>query len=197
MKVFFARHGEYQNPENIVPFRLPGFPLSQLGEEQARITGNRLKSENIRDLFTSPVERCLETARIIGKILNLHPNVKDSIIETGTPLQGLTHDELLNHAINYPYSAPAHEQGGGESPEDIFKRMSEFIDNLKLMSQRSSHLVVSHADPIMIYLLGTLKKTIPHTRRELDHGLIRYIPMGGLVMVEFGKQGMGNYRELI
>lgn len=197
MKIFFARHGEYQNPHDVVPFRLSGFPLSEHGKNQAELIGKHLKSESIRDLFTSPIERCMETAQIVGRILNLHPNVKDSIIETGTPLQGLTHAELLSHAVNYPYDAPQHQQEGGETPEDIFKRMSEFVDSLKLMSQRSSHLVISHADPIMIYLLGTITKTIPHTRKELDHGKIRLIPMGGLVIVEFNKQGHSQYKELI
>lgn len=197
MKIFFARHGQYQNPQDIVPFRLPGFPLTDLGRQQSEQTANRLKSENIRDLFTSPVERCVETAQIIGRALNLHPNLKEAIIETGTPLQGLTHTEMRIRTIDYPFADPQHQEGGGETPEDIFKRMNEFVDSLKQMSQRSSHLIVSHADPIMIYLLGTLKKTIPHTRKELDHGKIRFIPMGGLVMVEYGKQALPTYHELI
>jgi len=87
MKVYFARHGEYQNPEGVVPYRMPGFPLTELGISQAHLQADKLLTLNIRDIFTSPITRCLETASIIGKTLKLAPNINESLTETGTPLQ--------------------------------------------------------------------------------------------------------------
>lgn len=197
MRIFIARHGEYLNPDEIVPYRLSGFPLTQKGRDMATMQAKTLSTYKIRDIFTSPVERCLETASIIGKVLKLHPNPKEQLIETGTPLQGMTKLAIAELSPNYPYDVPAHIEGGGESPEDIYKRMNEFVENLNSMSKKSSHLLVSHADPIHIFLTKTLTGHVPHSGSEFFSGKIRYIPMGGLVMLDYGKSGIPKFSELI
>lgn len=197
MKIYFARHGEYQNPDQVVPYQLPGFPLTELGKQQAKLQGDKLLSEKIRSLSCSPIERCLETATIIGQTIHLHPNAYSELTETFTPLQGLTKDELLKLSQNYPYDVQTHIEGGGESPEAIFERMTNYVDKLKKMSKHSSHVIVSHGDPIYIYLMGTLAKIIPHTSTEFNHGKIRYIPMGGLVMLDYSQGGIPRYTEII
>lgn len=197
MKIYFARHGEYQNSDGVVPYRLPGFPLTDFGNQQAKIQADKLLGLKIRDIFTSPIERCVKTATIIGLSLKLHPNQKEDIIETGTPLQGMTKLQLGKLSPNYPYDVPSHIDGSGESPEDIFNRMNDFAEKLKHMSQNSSHLIVSHGDPIHIYLTGTLTKHIPHLDAEFFQGKVRYIPMGGLVMLDYIQKGTPQYSEII
>ena len=185
MKVYFARHGEYQNPDNIVSYRLPGFPLTELGIKQAELQAAKLQSLNIRDIFCSPIERCFQTATIIGKALKLAPNPTAALIELGSPLQGMTLAERDKIGGNFPYTLQAHVEGGGETEKMLFERMSNFIEKLKLMSKNSSHLVVSHGDPIKLYLNGVLKKEV------------RYIPMGGLVCLDFTQVGIPKYKEII
>jgi broad specificity phosphatase PhoE len=197
MKVYFARHGEYQNPEGVVPYRMPGFPLTDLGISQAHLQADKLLSLNIRDIFCSPVERCFQTASIIGKSLKLAPNTTDALIETGTPLQGMKRDEIAGLSPNYPYDVPAHTEGGGESPEQIFARIQEFVEKLKIMSSKSSHLIVSHGDPITIFLIKTLTGKMPHLIEEFEKSKVRYIPMGGLVCLDFNQSGIPKYTEII
>lgn len=197
MKIFFARHGDYHNPDKVVPYRLSGFPLSELGIEQAKLQAEQLSTEKIRTLSTSPIERCVQAATIIGQKIVLHPNQYKELIETGTPLQGLTSSELKNLSPNYPYDVTSHIEGGGESPEAIFERMNNFVNKLKLMSKNSSHLIVSHGDPITIFLIKTLSGTIPHTIEEFEKNNGRYIPMGGLVMLDYSQPGIPKYAELI
>lgn len=197
MRIYFARHGEYQNPDQIVPYQLPGFPLTELGKQQAKIQGGKLIGEKIRSLSCSPIERCVETATIIGQAIHLHPNSYPELIETQTPLQGLTKEELNKLSKNYPYDVQAHIEGGGESPEAIFERMTNYVDKLKKMSKNSNHVIVSHGDPITIYLSGTLLKVIPHVDAEFFESKIRYIPMGGLVMLDYSQSGVPKYTEII
>ena len=197
MKAFFVRHGEYQNPSGVIPYRLPGFPLTELGISQAHEVADILINEKIRSLYTSPIERCVETAEIIGSKLHLHPNKSETIIETGTPLQGMSKGDFIKISKNYPYDIPSHIEGGGESPEAIFERMTNFVDKLKQMSKNSSHVIVSHGDPIQIYLSGTLSKIIPHSDSDFYHGKLRYIPMGGLVLLDYSKSGIPQYKEII
>lgn len=197
MKIFFARHGEYQNPNHVIPFRLPGFPLSELGKQQAKLQSDKLQSEKIRSLSCSPIERCMETASIIGQSIHLHPNSYPELIETLTPLQGLTKEKLSQLSPNYPYDVQVHIDGGGETPEAIFERMTGYVDKLKKMSKNSTHVIVSHGDPITIYLSGTLLKVIPHVDAQFYESKIRYIPMGGLVMLDYSQSGTPKYIEII
>lgn len=197
MEIFFARHGEYTNPNDVAPYRLSGFPLTQVGREMANLQADKLSAFKIHDIFSSPVERCLETATIIGRSLKLQPTPSEQISETSTPLQGMTKVEISKLSPNYPYDVPAHIEGGGESPEDIYIRMSEFVESLKLICQNASHLLVSHGDPIQIFLTRTLTGSIPHLASEYFSSTIRYIPMGGLVRLDYRQSKTPKYTEII
>lgn len=181
MKIYFARHGDYQNPDNVVPYQLPGFPLSALGIKQVEQIASKLASQSIRAIYTSPITRCLQTATLISQQLHLYPNQKPELIETGTPLAGIKRSDMPSDI----YSDPRHIEGGGESIATIFARMNNFIDTLNLTSKNSHYLIVSHGDPTMIFLRGVLKKEI------------RYIPMGGLVMLDYNQKGIPAYSEII
>jgi len=181
MKIFFARHGDYQNPDNIAPCRLPGFPLSIIGIEQVKLTASKLEDQKIRAIFTSPITRCVQTATIIGQSLHLYPNQKEQLIELGSPFQGYKNIDIPKDL----YLDPIHVSGGGETREAIFTRVNNFVENLKQTSKNSNYLLVSHGDPIMIYLKKTLQKEL------------RYIPMGGLVMLDYSQSGIPKYTEII
>jgi len=49
----------------------------------------------------------------------------------------------------------------------------------------------------LIYLSGTLSKVIPHLDAEFYESKIRYIPMGGLVMLDYSQSGIPKYTEII
>ncbi len=181
MKIYLARHGDYQNPDNIVPYTMPGITLSELGKSQAQLQADKLIDVKIRAIYTSPLERCLETASIIAKHLHLFPNQKSELIETSTPLAGI---KKVDMPLDI-YLDPRHIEGGGEAVEVIFNRMNNFVDTLKLTSKNSNYLIVSHGDPMMIFLRGVLKKEI------------RYIPMGGLILLDYGKNKLPQYSEII
>lgn len=197
MKIYFARHGEYQNPNKVVPYRLPGYPLTDHGKEQIALIVSKLKDQKVRSLYTSPIERCVESAAIVGKELSLYPNQKAELIETGTPLQGLTPEALSIMSPNYPYDIPAHIEGGGETPEAIFERMNTFVEKLKTTSKNSVYVIFSHGDPIDIFLIRTLNGIIPHIELEFTRSGIRNIPMGGLVMLDYSQIGIPKYSEII
>lgn len=63
--IFLVRHGEVDNPSRILPGRLPNFHLSVHGRAQAKQAGLFLQKQHIDIIYTSPLERCRETADII------------------------------------------------------------------------------------------------------------------------------------
>lgn len=64
--LYLVRHGEVENPDHLVYADLQGFGLSQRGKSQAAAIGDHLRTTGITTIFTSPLERAQETARVIS-----------------------------------------------------------------------------------------------------------------------------------
>jgi probable phosphoglycerate mutase len=71
-------------------------PLNALGLKQAHLVADRLAREVSADaLISSPLDRALTTARIIGERMNLEPTVKPGLSEMDFgALEGITIDAL-------------------------------------------------------------------------------------------------------
>src|SRR5258706_2000196 len=87
-QIYLVRHGDIQNPQQIVYCRLPGIPLSDLGKQEAHTNALYLKDKQISGIFSSPLERCAETAQILSQELSLPFKVDDRLIEINSPYQG-------------------------------------------------------------------------------------------------------------
>ena len=97
--IYLLRHGDYENPLNIFHGRLPGFPLSTLGLEQARRLGESIADLPITAVYASPLTRTYQTAQAIANIHHLQVQTDD----VGTAAGGVV-DEAANVA--------RHEQDG-------------------------------------------------------------------------------------
>ena len=118
MELYLVRHGQSANnlrkqalaeqpntsPAAAVP-RMADPPLTDLGELQARLAGESLRDEGITTLYCGPMLRTLQTARIIGALLDLSPQVFVGLHEWGgvwepradgnsVQLPGLTRNEM-------------------------------------------------------------------------------------------------------
>jgi len=122
MNIFICRHTQVHNPKKIVYRRLPGYYLSRNGERQAREMGLFLRKYKIKEIFTSPMERCVQVSKIIKETIN---NSKAKIY----------HKDYLN------------EWDEGERTTKIAQRM-RFI----LRGKKNNRIYVSHKDPIRVFL---------------------------------------------
>lgn len=61
--LYLVRHGEQQDAE----FGVPEGPLSDRGRTQAHAVGRRLAGIPFDNAFTSPLDRCIETAAIMAE----------------------------------------------------------------------------------------------------------------------------------
>lgn len=66
MHIHLIRHGEVENPTNVVYANIPGFVLSEKGRTQARAAGQHLAGSGLRLIVASPLDRAVETARLIA-----------------------------------------------------------------------------------------------------------------------------------
>src|SRR5262245_11847216 len=83
------RHGEVHNPGGILYGRLPDFPLSGRGQEQAEKVAVALSDHDIVAVIASPLQRAQETAAPIALGHGLEVLTDDDLIEAGNTFEGL------------------------------------------------------------------------------------------------------------
>ncbi len=147
MKIYLVRHGEVSNPRKILYGRMPDFHLSREGQRQIRLIARKLKKVEFNKIYTSPLERALETASIITKELGL--NQKKIIIEPSLIESDVTKWEG-KPIVNFKKSTRLEDLFGRTGIEPILKSGKRILSVLKKISkQKGNYIVVSHGDPIM------------------------------------------------
>ena len=115
--VFFVRHGEVYNPKDIVYLRSPRFRLSERGVQEVETTARYLQKEPIRAIFSSPMLRARQTAKIIQ---NYHPtapvHISRYINELRSSWQGASRDAISQIDWNF-YDNRQHPND--ETREDV------------------------------------------------------------------------------
>ena len=191
--VFLLRHGSYQNKNNIIPFRLPKFPLDVIGIKQAESTAEFLTDKKIKVIFSSPMLRCRQTAQIIAKKLHLVAKISALINETRSPYQGMNLNKYSSKQ-KPGFLHSYHLQNKGETYSQIYTRGHKLIKFLLQQHPDKNALLVTHGDTIMslIYYL------IDHrTEVDFSYCAIRtYIPKGGLAKVSFNNGKLTGFNQL-
>lgn len=137
MRILFARHGESQaNISHEISNRGLRHPLTQKGREQAALLAQRLESESITRIYSSPVLRAIETSVIAANHLCVDYDVTEALREYDMgELEGRS-DEKTWEAWKELFDAWAihrrweQHMPGGESFHDVKKRFVPFIERL-------------------------------------------------------------------
>jgi probable phosphoglycerate mutase len=146
---YFLRHGEAAwNAEG----RFCGstdVPLSDVGRRQAQLLARRLQLISVEVLYSSPLGRALETARLIGKAIGREPVVDPRLTELNYGVwEGQTLEEF-KRAYPAIYSAwdadPANvAPPGGETGVHLIERVMPFMAEVAQRHQSGNVVVVCH-----------------------------------------------------
>ena len=164
MKLLLIRHG--QTDWNIAR-RFQGhsdIPLNQTGIKQAKALAERLSSQHIDALYSSDLQRALETAKIICKSewhsYLLHSDSRLREINFGS-WEGLTYKEIKE---KYPAALAERENDiyknappNGETLEQLCARVQSMLDELYARHKDQAVLIVSHGGVLQILLCLALK----------------------------------------
>ena len=96
MKIYLMRHGEAVDDIEDCYGGIADFPLTDLGREQAEGVASRLNGKFLALIYSSPLQRASETAKIISKILQLpDPIIIEDIQERNSygVLSGINKDK--------------------------------------------------------------------------------------------------------
>jgi probable phosphomutase (TIGR03848 family) len=163
MTVFLLiRHGENEYiPKGLMAGRLPNIHLTTKGREQAQSVAEKLADLPLAAIYSSPLERTMETAAPIADKLNLPVIPRDGLIETdlgkwqGAKIKKLK--RLKKWQIVQQLPSRWHFPSG-EAFSETQHRICTELEALSEIHQADQCVAcVSHADPIKLavaYFLG-------------------------------------------
>lgn len=161
--VLFLRHGQAKNNvERILAGRTKGFPLTDLGIQQAEQIGNFLKSFNISKIYCSPIERAEHTAKIVANKVGLGCTVDERLteIEMGS-FSGMHYDTMFekhgNVFLKFYQGHPIVEQNGIETFASVKNRVLDMVSHCSRKHDNETILLVTHMDPIKSIISTTLQ----------------------------------------
>jgi broad specificity phosphatase PhoE len=146
----FVRHGHVLNPNNLYYGRLPRFKLSEQGVAQAHTAADILSSKPVSAVFSSPMLRCRQTAKIITSSKGGVPiHISRNLHEVYSPLDGCPISVVIEREWDvYTGSGPQFEQR-----RDIIKRVQQFVSLLRRQYFGKYILVVTHGEIVWLMTL--------------------------------------------
>ena len=156
--VVFVRHGQGRNNvERVLAGRTPGFELTAAGRSQAAAAGRFLSEMGVAAVYSSPIERACQTARIISEACSLEALVDEDLTELDMGrFTGMKYDEIFERHGNVFtrfYSGDAEISAMGVEP---FARVRERVRRVVARAVRENPgrnvALVTHMDPIKAML---------------------------------------------
>lgn len=167
--VHVMRHGEVHNPEKILYGRIPGFRLSERGEQMAERAADFFADKDIVLVVASPLERAQQTATPIANRLQIELNTDDNLIEAENVFEGQrvsVGDGVLRTPSAWKHLWNPFRPSWGEPYVDLAARMRVAIDAARISAAGREAVLVSHQLPIWIARLDAEKKRFWHDPRR-------------------------------
>ena len=178
--VHVVRHGEVHNPQRVLYGRLPGYHLSDLGQEMARATAEHLAGRDVTHVVSSPLERARETAAPIAAAHGLEVATDPLLIESGNVFEGETIDRrMLADPRHWGAYVNPFRPSWGEPYVDIADRMRRALDAVREQAAGREAVMVSHQLPIW-----TLRRAL-EGRRLWHHPRRRECSLASVTTVLF------------
>jgi broad specificity phosphatase PhoE len=167
--VHLLRHGEVFNPSGVLYGRLPGYHLSETGQEMARRLAEYLAEADLVHLRCSPMERAQETVAPTAESHNLPVNTDGRVIEAENYLQGqqvAVNGAALRNPKNWFYFRNPFKPSWGEPYAHIAARMRLAMKDAVEAADGHEALIVSHQLPIWMARCDVEGRRLAHDPRK-------------------------------
>ena len=168
--VLLIRHATTDYVKNgILAGLTPGIHLNAEGQRQADELGKRLAQVPLHAIYSSPIDRAVDTAKAIAVCQKLDVAIREGLSEadcgdwTGKPIKELVKTETWKMVQTRPVGVKL--GGTGESIDQVQTRMVGEIDELVRRHPDETIAIVSHADPLKSVLAHYLKMDLNDFQR--------------------------------
>ena len=170
--IIFLRHGQAENnTEKILAGRSPGVNLTETGIQQAEQTGKMLELLNVSKIYSSPIDRALQTAEIVGKHCDLEIIPDQRLIELDMgKFTKMPYDEIFakhgNVFLKFYEGNDEVSENGVETFATVQKRVFDMVDFVVKNHKNENVVLVTHMDPIKA-MIGRVLNLKPEILFEL------------------------------
>ena len=172
LTVFLLRHGETAwNADNNRYCGRTDIPLTAKGIKQAEAVAIQLKGIQLDGVYSSPLQRASNTARIIT---GQDPVTDDRLIEADFGLwENKTKEEFIAENeklwINWMTDPGTAKAGGtGETGLDVVRRVEDFFKQLLAEKRSGKYLVTAHNGVNRLYMSYKLEMPLKNYRQLLQ-----------------------------
>lgn len=166
--ILLVRHGQTPTTGQVLPGRAPGLNLAERGHEQAARVAERLAVLPITTIYSSPLERTLQTAAPTSQRTGIPVVEDEGLLEgefgdwTGAKLSDLF---KLDEWRTVQQAPDMFRFPNGESFVEIRDRMVATLDRLRRAHPGGVVVCFSHADPIRVVVSDALGSPLNRFQR--------------------------------
>jgi len=175
--VHLLRHGEVDNPRGVIYGRLPDYHLSANGRAMATAAADFFEQRPVVSLFSSPLDRAVETATPVAQRLGLEIVTDPRLIEPWNHFEGMKFgvgDGSLHHPEHWPALINPFKPSWGEPYREVAARMYAMLAVAREAAAGREAVCVSHQLPIWTTRRQAEGRTLWHNpkRRECALGSV-------------------------
>lgn len=152
--IFLIRHGETDYVGKRLAGRIPGIPLNVKGQSQAQQLAQKIGHLPFRRIFSSPIQRTIETAAPLAEKRGLSVETLPGLIEIDYgEWVGMTPEQLRSTDLwSLVHTSPSQVRfAGGESFAEVQERVVSAINQISAnLGRNELAACFSHADVIAL-----------------------------------------------
>ena len=170
--IIFLRHAQAENnTKKILAGRTPGINLTDDGKKQAEQAGKMLEALDVSAIYTSPIDRAIQTSEIVSKHCNVEYKTDNRLIEldmgqfTMMPYQEIF-EKHGNVFLKFYSGSSEVSENGVETFAQVQNRVNEMVDFVISKHKNENVVLVTHMDPIKA-MIGQVLKLKPEVLFDL------------------------------
>jgi broad specificity phosphatase PhoE len=158
--LFVVRHGETKANEDDIDAGPLDYPLTKKGVKEASFISKTLSKVEIDAVYSSPVFRAVETAKILAAPHKLKVKTLEDLTEAKLKLR-LVGKKGRHHILTSP-------EAFSETNEELQARIGTAIETIK-REATGNVVVVSHGDVITAMLEGVVERRVKTEKYYVFH----------------------------
>ena len=170
--IYLVRHGQTDLIGKVLCGNMPGVHLNEIGRAQAIKTAEYLHNCQISAIYSSPMERALETATYFSCISNIEIKTKEFLREVNFgEFQGKDADFLHSQPVWQSFLKAPEETifPGGESVQNAKTRISDGLEELSLHHKGENVVCFAHCEILLLAVCACLDLPLNNMHRLTIH----------------------------